>query len=111
SGGYVMRVERMMEEGYEIIEVPLPCLITVVKEINDPRLPSLKGKMKAKGAVILRWSAQDLGAEKSNIGLEGSPTKVVKIFTPLPRKGGQRIEGDAQVIAEKLVELLKNEVT
>ncbi|MBU4589588.1 MAG: electron transfer flavoprotein subunit beta/FixA family protein, partial [Candidatus Omnitrophica bacterium] len=45
-----MRAERMTEEGYEIIDSPLPCLITVVKEINEPRLPSLKGKMKAKKA-------------------------------------------------------------
>lgn len=110
SSGHMMRVERMMEEGYEVIEVPLPCLITVVKEINEPRLPSIKGKMKAKSAVILRWSAQDLGAEKSNIGLEGSPTKVVKIFTPQPRKGGQMLSGDAQVIAEKLAELLRGEI-
>jgi len=106
----VARVERMMEEGYEVIEVPLPCLITVVKEINEPRFPSLKGKLRAKSAAIHRWSAQDLGAEKSRIGLEGSPTKVVKIFTPPLRKGGQMLSGETKEVVERLVELLKSEV-
>ena len=49
------RVERMTEEGFDIIETPLPCLLTVVKEINEPRLPSLKGKMKAKKAEIKKF--------------------------------------------------------
>ena len=67
----------------------LPCVLTVVKEINEPRLPSLKGKMAAKKAEIVSWSAEDIAAEKKNLGLEGSPTKVVKIFTPAPRSGGE----------------------
>lgn len=105
-----IRAERMTEEGYEIIESPLPCLITVVKEINEPRLPSLRGKMRAKKAEIIKWGAKDLDVDPDLIGLNGSPTKVVKIFTPPPRKGGQILGGDAKEISEKLVELLKNEV-
>lgn len=108
--GNTARVERMVEDGFEIIEIPLPCLMTVVKEINEPRLPSLKGKMRAKKAEIITWTARDLDAEKSKIGLEGSPTKVVKIFTPPPRQGGQMLKGDAEEAAGKLVELLKNEI-
>ena len=49
--------------GYEVIESPLPCLLTVVKEINEPRLPSLKGKMAARKAEIPTWTAEDIGAE------------------------------------------------
>ncbi|NQT75367.1 MAG: electron transfer flavoprotein subunit beta/FixA family protein [Candidatus Omnitrophica bacterium] len=105
-----MRAERMTEEGYEIIESPMPCLITVVKEINEPRLPSLKGKMRAKKAEIKKWEAKDLDLDPDLIGLNGSPTKVVKIFTPPPRKKGQILEGDAAEISQKLVGLLKNEV-
>ena len=105
-----MRVERMTEEGYEIIESPLPCLITVVKEINEPRLPSLKGKMRAKKAEIKKWGAKDLNVDPDLIGLNGSPTKVLKIFTPQPRGKGQILEGDAKEISEKLVELLRSEV-
>lgn len=105
-----MRVERMTEDGYEIIESPLPCLITVVKEINEPRLPSLKGKMRAKSAEIKKWEAKDLDVDPALIGLDGSPTKVVKIFTPPPRVKGQILEGDAKEVSEKLVDLLKNDV-
>jgi len=105
-----MRAERMTEEGYDIIEAPLPCLITVVKEINEPRLPSLKGKMRAKKIEIKKLEAKDLDADPDLLGLKGSPTKVVKIFTPPPRKGGQILEGEAKDISAKLVELLKGEI-
>ena len=105
-----MRVERMTEEGFEIIEVPLPALITVVKEINTPRLPSLKGMMRAKQAKIIHWKASDIEAESNSVGLAGSPTQVVKIFTPPPRPGGQILKGETSEIVEKLVELLKNEI-
>jgi electron transfer flavoprotein beta subunit len=108
--GGSMRVERMMEEGYEIIETPLPCLLTVVKEINEPRLPSLKGMMRAKSAQITVWSQKELNLDPAQIGLCGSPTQVIKIFTPPPRVGGQILSGETQEIAEKLAELLKDEV-
>ncbi|MBU1147091.1 MAG: electron transfer flavoprotein subunit beta/FixA family protein [Candidatus Omnitrophica bacterium] len=107
--GY-MRAERMTEEGYEIIESSLPCLITVVKEINEPRLPSLKGKMKAKKIEIKKWGAKDLDVDPDLIGLNGSPTKVVRIFTPPPREKGQILEGDAKEASAKLVELLKGDI-
>ncbi|MGE4358114.1 MAG: electron transfer flavoprotein subunit beta, partial [Candidatus Omnitrophota bacterium] len=68
SNQIIMRVERMVEEGYEVIEVPLPCLITVVKEINEPRLPSLKGKLRAKSAEIKKWGILDLGLDKKEVG-------------------------------------------
>jgi len=104
------RVERMMEEGYEIIETPLPALFTVVKEINEPRLPSLKGMMRAKSAKILVWTQKELDLDPQGIGLCGSPTQVVKIFTPPPRVGGQLLTGEPQDIAEKLVGLLREVV-
>jgi len=106
----LMRSERMTEEGYDIVESPLPCLITVVKEINEPRLPSLKGKLRAKKAEIKKLEAKDLDADPDLLGLKGSPTKVVKIFTPSPRKGGQILEGEVKDVSEKLVELLKSEI-
>ncbi len=102
------RVERMTEEGYDIVETPIPCLFTVVKEINTPRLPSLKGMMRAKSAKIVQWMAADINADPKNIGLDGSPTRVVKIFTPPPRKGGEILKGDAVEIAVKVADLLKD---
>lgn len=98
----IFRVERMVEEGYEVIELPLPCLITVVKEINEPRMPSLKGMMRSKKAEIIKWTAEDIKADVQRIGLDGSPTQVVRIFSPSPRKGGQMILGDPDEIAAKL---------
>jgi len=105
-----MRLERLMEEGFEIIETPLPVLLTVVKEINEPRLPSLKGMIRAKQAKIIAWDASDIQAEPSSIGLNGSPTQVVKIFTPAPRKSGQIFQGDTQGVVEKIAELLKKDI-
>jgi electron transfer flavoprotein beta subunit len=105
-----MRVERMMEEGFEIIETPLPALLTVVKEINEPRLPSLKGMMRAKSAKITVWTQKELNLDPQSIGLCGSPTQVVKIFTPPQRLGGQMLKGEIPEIASQLVDLVKNEV-
>jgi electron transfer flavoprotein beta subunit len=102
--------ERLMENGIESIEAPLPCVLTVVKEINEPRLPSLKGKMNAKKAVITTWKAADLLAEAKYLGLEGSPTKVVKIFTPPTRQGGQILQGEPEEIVAQLVAKLKDAV-
>ncbi|MBN2453656.1 MAG: electron transfer flavoprotein subunit beta/FixA family protein [Candidatus Omnitrophica bacterium] len=102
------RVDRMTEEGYDVLETPLPCLLTVVKEINTPRMPSLKGMMKAKSAQVAKWNAGDIEADPKSIGLDGSPTRVVRIFTPPPRKGGEIIKGETSQIAQELVQLLKD---
>ena len=102
--------ERLMENGYEVIQSPLPCVLTVVKEINEPRLPSLKGKMAAKKAVIQVWKAADLECNPKCLGLEGSPTKVVKIFTPPPRGGGEMLKGEPHEVVSQLVSKLKDAV-
>jgi electron transfer flavoprotein beta subunit len=102
--------ERLLESGTEVVESPLPCLLTVLKEINEPRLPSLKGKMAAKKAAITTWKAADLQAEAGKTGLEGSPTKVVKIFTPPARGGGEMLTGEPDEIVAKIIEKLKDTV-
>lgn len=100
-------VERMMEDGYDVIEMPLPALITVVKEINEPRLPSLKLKIAAKKKEIAVWTAQTISAQPKRIGLDGSPTVVSKIFTPPPRKGGEKLKGEPSDMAKSLIDKLK----
>jgi electron transfer flavoprotein beta subunit len=102
-----IQVERSVEEGYEVIRMPLPALITVVKEINTPRMPSLKGKLKAKGIQLVTWGAKDLVLEEERIGLQGSPTQVIKIFTPEPRGKGEMVEGDPKEQAAQLVDKLR----
>jgi len=102
-----IKAHRMMEGGYHILEAPLPCLITVVKEINEPRLPSLRGKMRAKKEEITRWTAADIACELDNIGQMGSPTVVEKIFAPPKREKGVMYKGEPAETAGKLVGELK----
>ncbi len=101
-----IKVERMMDEGYDVVESSLPVLLTVVRELNEPRLPSLKGKMKAKKAEIKKWSAADIGAEEEKLGLKGSPTQVKRIFAPEARADREMLEGAPEEQAEKLVKKL-----
>ena len=104
----VMVVERLLEEGYELIELQLPVLITVVKEINEPRLPSLRGKMSSRKAEITLWGNKDLGLSENQIGLNGSPTQVVKIFTPPHKEGGKTLQGEPQEVVEQLFKEIKD---
>ena len=97
-----VRVERMMEEGYEVVEVPRPCLLTVVKEINTPRMASLKGKMKAKKAEIIKLTADMLDVDPNRIGMKGSPTQVLRSFVPERKTGGEKFAGEVVVAVEKL---------
>lgn len=102
------RVERMMEYGHDVIEAPLPLLLTVVKEINEPRLPSLRGKMRAKKYEPIHYTLEDLDLKKERLGLDGSPTQVIEVFTPEVRRAGEMVEGKTpDEIAEKLKIRLK----
>jgi electron transfer flavoprotein beta subunit len=102
-----IRVQRMIEEGHEVIETALPAVITVVKEINVPRLPSLRGSMKAKTAKIPLWTAADIGAEPDKAGIPGSPTRVVKISYPKRTHKSEVLPGTLEQQIEKLVERLE----
>ncbi len=103
-----MRVERMIEEGHEVIEAPLPALITVTKEINVPRLPSLRGIMKSKKAAIQTWGAEELDVDENRVGRNGSPTWVIKIFFPERVHQGEVLEGSPEEKVESLVDKLRD---
>lgn len=100
-------VERMLEAGYQVVEMRLPALITVVKEINEPRLPSLRGKMKARKAEIPVWNAGDLACEMERIGQPGSPTAVRRIFAPPQKPAGKILSGELEQQSAELVAELK----
>jgi electron transfer flavoprotein beta subunit len=100
-------LERLLEEGYLRLKTKLPMIMTVVKEINEPRLPSLKGKLAAKKAAITVWTAKDLTLDGVRIGLNGSPTQVMKIFTPPKPAGGKVFQGEVQQTVAQLLEELK----
>lgn len=76
------KVKRLVEGGYEILQVPFPALLSVVKEISFPRLPTLAGKRKARTLPMPPLGAAGLALDQTKLGLKGSPTRVVKIFTP-----------------------------
>ncbi len=107
AGEGKMRVERLVEDGYEVLDVPLPCLITVVKEINEPRLPSLRGIMAAKKVEIETWTADDLGGDGKRYGLSGSPTQVVESFVPQRDKTSEIFTGSLEHQIDQLVNKLK----
>jgi electron transfer flavoprotein beta subunit len=99
-------VERLLEEGYARLAAQLPVVLTVVKEINEPRLPSLKGKMAAKKKEIPVLKAADIEADPERLGLNGSPTQVMRIFTPPKPAGGKKFAGEpAQTVPQLLAEL------
>jgi electron transfer flavoprotein beta subunit len=80
------------DECYEIIEAKLPAVITIVREINRPRYPSVAGRLLSEEAAVPVWSNDVLKLEPSSIGLAGSPTWVKRIFAP-PKKEGEVIDG------------------
>lgn len=98
----LMIVERLLEDGYELLEIDLPALITVVKEINKPRLPSLKGAYEARAKKIIVWCHTDLGLCPSQLGLEGSPTKVVDIERVISTKSTRMLDGNLTEIVNDL---------
>jgi electron transfer flavoprotein alpha/beta subunit len=102
-----IRVQRLMDEGYDVVESTLPVLLTVVKELNEPRFPSLKGKMAAKKAEIKKWGSSDIQADESSIGLKGSPTQVKNIFAPGVKKDRKMLEGTPEEQVDALIKELK----
>jgi electron transfer flavoprotein beta subunit len=103
-----VQVEADMGDGIEELRVGLPCLLTVTRAVNQPRLPSFRVKKAAQNREITVWSSQDLpGANMKYFGLSGSPTQVERIFAP-PETGEQETwQGDPQELSEKFLEKLK----
>jgi electron transfer flavoprotein beta subunit len=107
--GGVATVKREADCGYVTLKVRLPVLLTVTKIINEPRLPSIKGRMSANRAVIPVWGAADIGVTRSDVGGQASPTRVAKIFNLTQRKQGEIIrEEDAEAAAGLLVSRLQD---
>jgi len=101
-------VDTDMGDGIETLKISLPCLLTVTKEVNQPRLPSFRLKLATRDREVTMWDSQALvGANASYFGLDGSPTQVERIFPP-PRGQEREIwEGTAAELAEKLNAKLK----
>jgi len=102
-----LKARRVLESGFETVEVKLPALVTVVKQINEPRYPGMKGVLRARKAEIGRWDAAAIGADARFAGFDGSPTWVVEVFPPQRKAKGERIEGDADAVAARLAEVIE----
>jgi len=104
-------VERLIEEGYETLKLELPALLTVVKEISYPRLPTLRGKQRARRINLETWSADNIKVDRTNLGLKGSPTRVVNIARPVVTRNGEIIrligEEDLAEAIRRLIEFLQ----
>jgi electron transfer flavoprotein beta subunit len=102
-----LKVTRRTEEGTEIWQLPLPALITVLKEVGEPRVPSLRHKMRAKKADIPVWALTDLNLDPNQVGLTGSFTQVVRVFSPPSRGDRIMLEGSVDQQADQLCRYLK----
>ena len=103
-------VERETETGYEVIQMKLPALITTLKKINEPRLPSIRGTLRAREIEIPVWSVDDLAdIEQDKIGLDGSPTQVVSVDTPELKGAGTLFTGEPKEQVNKLLDALSEQ--
>jgi electron transfer flavoprotein beta subunit len=102
-----LRARRVLDDFYEVLEVKLPAVVTVVKQINEPRHPSMKNVLKAKRAEILKWTLADLEGDPTQTGFDGSPTQVIQVWPPQKRAGGQVLEGEPDDIVVQLAALIK----
>ena len=105
--GKKVRARRLLDDRFEIVETRMPALLTVVKQINDPRHAGLRGVMKARKAEIQTLKAEDIAADVTRCGLNGSPTNVVRVFSPQRHGSGERLEGEPEEVAAQLFEKLR----
>jgi electron transfer flavoprotein beta subunit len=101
-------VSRLVEGGYERVSASLPVLLTVVREINEPRLPSYRASLRARSQTITIWTAVDLDVDPERIGSAGSPTRVVRTFVPEYNRQGQILAGAPDEQARTLVAALRS---
>ena len=100
------KVVRTTEDGYEEWEIQRPCALTVVKEAGELRLANLRLKMKAKKAEIPMWGVAELNPDPALIGLQGSPTRVTKVFAPPVKSNRETLQGEAPEQVKQLIDRL-----
>ena len=89
------RVERVVTDGYEVIEISLPALITVSNELGEPRYPTIKGIMAGKKKEPVIWKPADIGVDPSQIGAAGRRAKILKLFQPAREGKCEIMEGES----------------
>jgi len=104
--GKYITATREVEDGYEVVRCKLPALVTVVKGINIPRVPTYNSLSEAMDKEIPVWGAEDLDIEKDRLGLPGSPTAVTRVWAPESRSQGHVLRGEPSELAKQLAEVL-----
>ncbi len=104
----LVRAIRDVDDGYEVIESEMPVLMTVLKELNNPRYPSIKGIVQSfqKGEITI-WTASDINVDEQKIGLSGSATQVKRIFSPENEKKGIILRGNPKEIVDGVIKQLR----
>jgi electron transfer flavoprotein beta subunit len=98
-----IRVERTMDDGHHVVDAALPALITVTQEINTPRVPTLKGRMRARTLPIYHWDAPRLQIDPAQVGIKGSPTRVLRSFVPERKRAAELLSGEPSELADRVV--------
>ena len=108
--GKTLTIKRMLEDGYMTIKVKTPCLITCIKELNNPRYMSVGGVFEAYSKPMTTYDYEALKddplIDATTIGLKGSPTNIFKSFTPPQKGAGKMLEGAGKETCEELASIL-----
>lgn len=108
--GDVITAERNLKDRYETVRTKTPALVTVTKEINEPRIPSLMDIMKASKKPLIVWNAENLEISKEKVGEPGSSIRVTEVLAPKTERKKIVVEGESpEEIAEKLAKALIQE--
>ena len=103
------RVERDIEGGKEVVELPLPAVITAQKGLNEPRYPSFRGIRQARSKPFTQWTVADVDLDAADVGAAGAKVEVVEILPPPERPPGRIILGEPAEAAKEVVRLLREE--
>jgi electron transfer flavoprotein beta subunit len=104
--GRSVKVQRITPTGYDVLEAPMPALISGTQALGEPRYPSLKGIMAARSKEITTLGLADLGIEPDSVGLKGARTKVVDSRKPEPRAATKIVRDEPEEAARQVVALL-----
>ena len=104
-----LTAECLTDRGIEVLQVKLPAVMTALKDLNEPRLPSLVSQMRARRCEIEAWGLNELGDDEKQFGLNGSPTRVIRVFSPPPRGEARIWDGEPAHAARELAAALDGE--
>ena len=107
DGDKTLTIRRQTEEGYQILETGMPCLVTVLSSAYQARYMPVRGIVEAYSREVETWSFENITVEEAKLGLKGSPTRVHKAFTKGVKGAGEQFEVDADEAVGIIISRLK----